>query len=346
VITKSDLEKIDTQEMFKIYDKWPEIAKSSYYSNLEIIDFDKVNHIIFAGMGGSGTLGDFFAAILSKTNLHVNVVKGYLLPKTVDSKTLVVTTSISGNTVETLSVLDSAKKIGCKIIAFSSGGKMEEFCSQNNIQFRKIQKFHSPRTSFVSFLYSMLQILELIIPVQKEEIENSIAELEKTRNNIFSDNLESANESLSLAMSLNGIPLIYYPFGLQAAAIRFKSSLQENAKTHAIVEDIVEASHNGIMPWEVKSNVEPILLQGKDDFIKTKERWKIFEDYFNERNIDFKKIISIEGDIISKLVNMIYVLDYTSIYLAIRNNIDPTPVNSIDYIKKKTIDSMNILSVN
>ena len=147
--------------------------------------------------------------------------------------------------------------------------------------------------------------------------------------------MEASNESLSLAMSLNGIPLIYYPWGLQAAAIRFKSALQENAKIHAMVEDVVEASHNGIVSWEIKSNVEPILLQGKDDFEKTKERWKIFEDYFNEKNINFKKIVSREGDIFSKLVNLIYVLDYTSIYLAVRKNIEPTPVDSIDYVKKR-----------
>jgi len=335
LITKSDLEKIDSQEMFKIYDRWPEIARNSYYSDLETIDFEQINHIVFAGMGGSGALGDFFSAILSKTGLHVNVVKGYLLPKTVDDNTLVITTSVSGNTTETLSVLDSAKKMGCKIIAFSSGGKMEEYCTQNKIQFRKIQKFHSPRASFVSFLYSMLQILASTISIKKEEIENSIRELEKTKNNISSDNLESSNESLSLAMSLNGIPLIYYPWGLQAAAIRFKNALQENAKIHAIVEDVVEASHNGIVSWEIKSNVEPILLQGKDDFEKTKERWKIFEDYFNKKNINFKKIVSREGNIISKLVNLIYVLDYTSIYLAVIKNIEPTPVDSIDYIKKR-----------
>jgi len=335
MITKLDLEKIDVKGMFKIYDKWPEIAKDSYYSDLEAIDFDEINYIVFAGMGGSGTLGDFFSAILSKTGLHVDVVKGYLLPKTVDVNTLVVTTSVSGNTVETLSILGSAKKIGCKIIAFSSGGKMETFCTQNTIQFRKIQEFHSPRASFVSFLYSMLQILSPCIPVKKEEVENSIKELEKTKENISSDNLGLSNESLSLAMSLNKIPLIYYPWGFQAAAIRFKSVLQENAKIHAIVEDVVEASHNGIISWEVKSNIEPILLQGKDDFIKTKERWKIFEDYFNEKNINFKKIVSKEGDIISKLINLIYVLDFASIYLAIRKNIDPSPIDSIDYIKKR-----------
>jgi len=335
MIKKSDIEKIDTQKIFKIYDKWPEIAKKSYYSKLKPIDFENVNHIIFVGMGGSGSLGDFFSAILSKTDLHVNVVKGYLLPKTVNKKTLVVVTSVSGDTTETLSVLHSAKQTGCKIIAFASGGKMEKYCIKNDIKFRKIEKYHSPRSSFVSFLYSMLQILEPIIPIKKIEIENSIKELEKTRDNISSNNLELSNESLNLAMAINQIPLIYYPWGLQAAAIRFKSSLQENAKTHAFIEDVIEASHNGIVSWEIKSKIVPILLQGKDDFIKTKERWNIFEDYFNEKNINFKKIISREGGIISKLVNLIYVLDYTTIYLAIKNNIDPTPVDSINYIKKR-----------
>ena len=135
--------------MFEIYDDWPEIAKNAYLK-AKSNSREPVKHIVFAGMGGSGTMGDFFAAILSKTNLHVNVVKGYLLPKNVDSETLVITTSVSGNTAETLSILKSAKQIGCKIITFSSGGKMEEFCNQNNIEFIKIEKYHSPRASFVN----------------------------------------------------------------------------------------------------------------------------------------------------------------------------------------------------
>ena len=334
MINKFDLEKIDSEKMFKIYDDWPEIAKNAYFKAKSSFR-EPAKHIIFTGMGGSGTMGDFFAAILSKTNLHVNVVKGYLLPKNVDSETLVVATSVSGNTAETLSILKAAKQIGCKIITFSSGGKMEEFCNQNNIEFIKIEKYHSPRASFVNFLYSILRILESIFPIKKEEIENSIKELEITRKNICSDNLELNNQSLDLAMSLKEIPLIYYPWGFEAVAIRFKCSLQENAKMHAIVEDVVEASHNGIISWEVKSKVQPILLQGKDDYKKTKERWIIFEEYFNKNGIKFKKITSIEGDIISKLVNLIYILDYASIYLAIINKIDPTPVNSIDYIKKR-----------
>src|SRR5574337_483871 len=122
--------------MYKIYDQWPRIARESYSSSQDVGNFDKIDHIVFAGMGGSGTIGDILSSILSKTNIHVVVVKGYHLPNTVDSKTLVVTTSISGNTAETLSVLDAARKTKCKLIAFSSGGMMEKYCRRHKIEYR------------------------------------------------------------------------------------------------------------------------------------------------------------------------------------------------------------------
>ena len=134
---------------------------------------------------------------------------------------------------------------------------------------------------------------------------------------------------------MNLKPLIYYPDGLKAAAIRFKNSLQENSKIHASIEDIIEASHNSISIWENENNFKPILLQGSDDFIKTKERWNIVKEYFAIKNIDYEEISSVEGNIISKLVCLIYLLDYTSIYRAILSEIDPSPVNAINFVKKR-----------
>ncbi len=81
MIDLSTLNKYDKQGMYKIYDKWPQIAKKSYNLNLESVDIKDIDHIVFAGMGGSGALGDILSAILSKNDIHVNVVKGYLLPK-------------------------------------------------------------------------------------------------------------------------------------------------------------------------------------------------------------------------------------------------------------------------
>src|SRR5574337_1777554 len=126
--------------MYKIYDQWPRIARESYSSSQDVGNFDKIDHIVFAGMGGSGTIGDILSSILSKTNIHVVVVKGYHLPNTVDSKTLVVTTSVSGNTAETLSVLESARKTKCNLVAFTSDGKMQEYCQKYKIEHRVVPR--------------------------------------------------------------------------------------------------------------------------------------------------------------------------------------------------------------
>jgi len=329
------LQKFDAQEMYKVYDIWPQIACEQYETDLNGIDFGKISHVVFAGMGGSGAIGDVFSAILSKTNIHVDVIKGYLLPNTVDSKSLVVTTSISGNTEETLSVLKNAFDLKCKVIAFSDNGKMEKYCIEKGLNHRKISMMHSPRASFPIFLYSILRVLEPFLPIKKRDIHDSLDKLQKQKEMISSLNLDDTNPSISIAKWMPEVPLIYYPSGLQAAAIRFKNSLQENAKMHAISEDVIEACHNGIVSWDKKSSVKPILIKGKDDFFKTKERWNILKEFFKQENIDYTEIESVEGSILSKLINLIYVLDYSTIYKAILLKTDPTSVNQIDFVKQR-----------
>ncbi len=321
--------------MHVIYNKWPQLANDFYKMNYDQVDFKDVDHIVFVGMGGSGALGDTLSAILSKTKLHICVVKGFHLPKTVDSRTLVIASSVSGNTIETLTVLHKAKKVGSKIIAFSSGGKIEKFCTKNSIEYRKIPLLNTPRTSFPIYLYSILNILNSIIPIKKSDVLESISLLEKTQNKISSNNLTTENPSLDLAIWLSGVPAIYYPMGLQAAAIRFKNSLQENSKIHAFAEDVIEACHNGIVAWEQKSRTQPILIQGRNDYRKTKELWKIIKEFFSINGIPYKEVNSVEGNILAKIINLIYLLDYASIYHAINLGVDPTPTKSIDFIKSK-----------
>ncbi len=335
MLTKDNLEKSDSDGMHNVYDKWPHIARDAYDSDLESVDFKDIDNVVFSGMGGSGAVGDLFSSILSKSNVHTTVVKGYELPKTVDKNTLVVITSISGNTIEVLTTLESASKKDCSVIAFSSGGRMESFCTKNNVEFRKIPQIHSPRASFPSYVYSILKTLNSIIPIKKQEITNSLEKLELVSKEISSENLSDTNPSLNLANWITGIPIIYYPWGLQAAAIRFKNSLQENAKTHAIIEDVIESGHNGIVSWERPSDMVPIMIEGKDDHIKTKERWTILRQYFEENNIAYKEISSLEGSILSKIMSLIYLLDYSTIYYAARLGINPSPIKSIDFIKER-----------
>ena len=329
------MEKYDSRKMYKIYDDWPNLAKKAYDSDLESVNFKNIDHIVFAGMGGSGTIGDLFESILSKTNIHVTLVKGYLLPKTVDENTLVVTTSVSGNTTETLTVLGSTLKLNCQVIAFCGGGKMKQYCIDNDVDFRIIASVHSPRASFVTYVYSILNVLHNILPINENDILYSLDSLFDVGKKISSKNLTCTNPSINLAEKITGIPLIYYPYGLQSAAIRLKSALQENAKMHVIIEDVIESCHNGIVAWENDSAVQPILLQGFDDYVKTKERFLIIEKFFDDRQIDFLSVSSIAGNILSKIISLIYLFDYASIYRAILSEIDPSPVKSIDYIKSK-----------
>ena len=321
--------------MYEIYDNWPEIAENSLNMDFKEIIGENICHIVFAGMGGSGTIGDVFASVLSKTDIHVDVVKGYHLPKTVKQNSLLICTSVSGNTIETITVLKEGIELGCRVMVFSSDGEMKEICKNKKIDYTEIIMSHSPRASFVTYLYSMIKVLLPILPISNEDIINSINELEKTRKKINSLNLNDGNTSLNIAKWINNIPIIYYPWGLQSVAIRFKNSLQENSKINVMIDDVIESCHNGIVSWENKSTLQPILIEGEDDYIKTKERWLIIKEIFQEKNIPFYEIKSNNGNILSKLTQLIYMLDYSSIYLAILNNIDPTPVLAIDLIKNR-----------
>ncbi len=330
-----ELEKIDSKKMFKVYDKWPDISKESYEQEFSKPEFKDIDHIVFAGMGGSGTIGDVFSSVLSKNDIHTSVVKGYLLPKTVDKNTLVVVTSVSGNTQESLTILQNSKNSKAKFIAFSSGGLIKQYALKNGTNYQEIKMEHSPRASFSKYIFTMLKTLELVIPVKKSDISDAISKMEIMQKNISSNNLNEDNVALNLAKWIKGIPALYYPGGLESVAIRFKNSLQENSKLHVITEEVMEACHNGIVSWERKSNTQPILIQGSDDYFKTKERWDLLKEFFNSKQIEYKEIFSVNGNIISKITNLIYLLDYVSIYHSVISGIDPSPVSAIDFIKER-----------
>ena len=212
---------------------------------------------------------------------------------------------------------------------------MLDYCTKNKIDHRLITQYHSPRGSFTSYLYTILKILHSFLDIKYEDILESITELEKTWEKINSSNLTENNLSLNLAKWIKNIPMIYYPNGLQPVAIRFKNSFQENCKIHAIAEDIIEACHNGVVSWEKKSNIQPILIRGKEDNIKTIERWEIVKKFFQKNSIEFREITSNDGNILSKIINLIYLLDYATIYKAPLDQTDPSPVKSIEFIKSE-----------
>ena len=346
LLDRNAITRIDTGMMHAVYDKWPCIAADAYNcehdSNIHnnISSAGDIDHIVFAGMGGSGAIGDLFAAILSKTPIHVTITKGYEMPKTVNKDTLVIATSVSGNTKETLSALDAASKTDAHIVGVSSGGVIERLCRSRGHTHVPIKMTHSPRASFAGVVFSMLRALVDVLPLRPSDVSEAIRRLQELGRTITSDNINrDCNVSQRLAEQMAPVPLIYHPFGLRAAAVRFKNDLQENAKTHAMVEDVLEACHNGIVAWENRSEnlqaVGPVMITGSDDHPKTKERWQILAEYFESRGISVEEVKSGDGGILAKLMGLSYVTGYASIYRAVIMGIDPTPISAIDFVKKR-----------
>ena len=155
-------------------------------------------------------------------------------------------------------VKDLLLKSNAKFVTFSSGGKLQELSQKNHTLHYNISERHSPRASFLTFLYSIINVLEDVLPLKRVDVMESLQKLAEIKNEINFSNLNQKNNALELAKWISGIPLMYYPLGLHAAAVRFKNSMQENAKTHTIIENVVEASHNGIVAWEKSTKVQPI----------------------------------------------------------------------------------------
>jgi len=336
MLDKNLIKKYDRSLMHEAYDQWPKMALDNYKRKIKLdIDFEGVDHVAFVGMGGSGAAGEVIRGVLSKSNYHTTIIKGYTLPHTIDSNTLIIATSISGNSEEPLTILEQIKKSRAKVVGVSAGGKLQDVCKKYNYPHIKIEQVNSPRASLPIVLYSILSMLGNNFKIRTDDVKESIQLLQDTSEKINSNVLSDDNPSLSLGKWITKIPVIYYPYGLYAAALRFKNSLQENCKCNAMTEDVVEACHNNIVSWERPSPVQPVLIRGAGDYHKTKQRWEILKEYFALNNIEFKEIMSIEGSILSKLINLIYLLDYATIYNAIINKIDPTPIKSIDFIKSK-----------
>lgn len=320
--------------MHRTYEDWPDVAADAYAQDVPSVDLEGINHIAFSGMGGSGIVGDIIAALLSQTAIKTTIIKGYNLPKTVDDSTLVVCCSASGDTAETMSVLRAATQT--RLLGVSSGGQLGRFCTANNIPFVRTRLVHSPRASLPCMLYPILKALDGLLPISKGQIASSIDEIARTKKTISADNAAD-NAAMNIANSIDAIPIIYYPHGLLCVATRFKNSLHENAKVHAMIEDVIEACHNNVVAWERTAGVMPVIIRGFGDHEKTMQRWDILKEFFVSKDIRYLEVTGSGQTILARILSLIYMLDYATIFLAARYGQDPSVIAPIDFIKSRLV---------
>lgn len=305
---------------------------------------DGIENIVISGMGGSAAGGNILISYLNRSlKIPCVVNRGYFLPGFANEKTLAIIVSYSGNTEETLSSLNDGYKKGSKIIALSSGGAVEEFCSEKNIPLIKIRGGQQPRESVGYLFFPLLVLMEKIgfVEGQEREILETIDVLKTLSRSYSPDTVETENDAKKLAIDIHGkIPLIY---GVQditdLVASRWKCQLNENGKVPSFYNVFPELNHNEIEGWDMHHEFGDkffiIILRSEDESDSMSRQIEITKMILSDRVGGMREVWGKGRGKLAELFSLIYLGDWTSYYLAILNGIDPTPIRNIERFKKQ-----------
>ena len=331
------MKSIDRGGMLDTIEKFPEQVdegmKIGHNAALPFT-FDAKN-VVISGMGGSAIGGEIIASLLRhESHIPIIVNRGYELPAFVSRDTLFIAVSYSGNTEETLSCFREAKRKGCRIIAISSGGKLEEMVGSEEHHI-KIPQGMQPRAALAYLLFPAMAVLEKLGIAGKIDMHDTVKTLAELRNRIKKGMPAGSNPAKQIAMKIDGIPLIYGHDFLSTAARRWRQQLNENAKIVAFNFSVPEANHNELMAWEGMGNrMTCILLRDRADGRQISKRFDYMKEVY-QKNAAVIEIFAEGKSILSRLLYAIYLGDYVSNYYALLRDIDPTPVGLIQELKRK-----------
>ncbi|MCR4401957.1 MAG: bifunctional phosphoglucose/phosphomannose isomerase [Firmicutes bacterium] len=297
--------------------------------------------IVAAGLGGSAIGGDVVREIVAgELRVPMVVVRDYGLPAFVDRDTLVFASSYSGNTEETLSAYGIARDRGARVVCITSGGRLAELASRDGMPLVLIPKGFPPRTALAYLFVPMLAALARLGYVKDaaeglDEAELILGDLSLV---LGPQSPVSVNQAKRLAIGMYGkIPLIYGSSGIAAAAaLRWKTQINENSKTHAFWNAFPELNHNETVGWgareDISRGLRVVLLKDKGDHPRVQRREEITATLMAAAaGID--EVHSLGRSKVARLLSLVYVGDFASLYLAFLNGVDPKPVEVIDYLK-------------
>ena len=342
------IKKIDQGRMYNcIYDfpyQFEDGLKRTKETPLPDWDKSKIKNIVVAGLGGSAIGGDLVRSYLAeRLDIPFFICRNYTLPNFVDSSSVVFLSSYSGNTEETLSAFEDSFRRGAKIICMTSNGKVREICSKQAIPFVHLPKGFQPRAALGYSFVPILAMLERMGFVKGEEanIKKTKEFLDGNRNKYRVEVDAEKNPAKTLATKLHGkLPIIYASCDhFDAVSTRWKGQFCENAKMLAFNNVFPEFNHNELVGWKVlsdyRNDLRVVILKDKEDHPRIKRRMEIVKEIIEEKGVEVIENQSSGERLLSRMFSLIQMGDFTSFYLAILNEEDPTPVKVIDYLKSE-----------
>ncbi len=338
--------KIDPNAMRTFVEKFPEHVESAGSSECDIHtpDTGNIHSIVVSGLGGSAIGGDLAGTIAGRHLRFPFIVnRDYDLPPFVDRSTLVFACSYSGNTEETLSAYHQAREAGASIVCITSGGKLEALAGADGYQVLSLPAGIPPRAALGYSLFALLGALQSLqhIPDLSDSVSETVAVLKNIRKKFGIESPESQNDAKIIAQSLHGRITAIYGSGaiLGAVAFRWRSQIEENAKNLAFHHILPEMNHNELVGWKfpeaVLRNIGVILLRDREDHPQVQRRFELTKEIISSKAAAIHEVWSEGESLLSRVMSLIYLGDYVSLFLAYLNEVDPTPVEVIDYFKSK-----------
>lgn len=333
------IHQIDVSDALGFASKEPQQLLSNYETKIDL-DPSMIRNVVYSGMGGSA-----LAAILSQTwpgyRVPFEVVRNYQLPAYVNSSTLCIVSSASGNTEETLSSLEDAESKGAKIVVIAGGGKLAEIAREKNYPLFILPASPQPRYGVFNNLKALVSIgsqAEVFRDETRGVLEQAAQFLSSQAASWEATNPTTSNLAKQIALDSLGKSVVIYGGPLMApAAYKWKISFNENAKQVAWYGVYSEFNHNEFIGWSSQPVDKPYLvidLHSDKELPRIQTRFQLSQQLLSGRRPDPVVINASGSNVLEQLLYCVLLGDFTSIYAAIAAGTNPEPVELVEKFKQ------------
>lgn len=299
-------------------------------------DFSDARSLVFFGLGGSGIVGKVAAAFSEEfADRPIFAITESRLPRWVRREDLIVFVSYSGETLEVLGAVRESLRLGLRPVIITSGGKLLEIARDNKIPFVKVIEGLPPRMASPYMIGSALKIIEDAgIRNVSAKLEKATAHLQRLRDKLSPES-EEGNVSKEIALHLvDGLPHTFASWPLSIGAYRFKTQLNENAKTPCILHEVPESMHNELEALPFTPQDRYVIFRAFHEPRDVAIQLDHIRSNHEERTLEVRT----DGD---PLLSTIMIADYASIYLAAIKGVDPILVSKIRNLRKALKEGMS-----
>jgi len=313
--------------------------------------YGEFKHVVILGMGGSAIGGALLQGLVAEEcAVPITISRGYTLPAFARGPDcLVIGCSYSGNTEETLSAFGQGVERRVFSAAITTGGKLGALAGEKKLPLVQFDYQAQPRAALgysFTLLLGFLHRLGLLRDYA-DDVEEAAQVMEAWQEEIGPEVPTARNAAKSLAGRLAGrLPVVYGAGFLSTAANRWKTQFNENSKHWAFFEEMSELHHNAVVglgiPQSVRERVTVLMLRSSLDYPRVQVRWDVTEELLQREKVTFETVQGRGESKLAHMFSLIHFGDYVSFYLAMLNGADPSPVESIVFLKRRLAEAGTI----